>query len=68
MPLMKTAKKIQLIVIFLVLCTACAKKTPELNQEQGSSIPNFGAISNVLSCMFAPNSDECARAKELNNQ
>ena len=68
MPPMKIAKHIKLIVIIFLLCTACAKKNTELNQDKQSTVPNFGAISNVLSCMFAPNSDECARAKELNNQ
>jgi len=68
MPLMNIAKHIKLMMMIFLLCTACAKKNTELNQDTPSTVPNFGAISNVLSCMFAPNSDECARAKELNNQ
>lgn len=68
MPPMKILKDIKLILIIFLLCTACAKKNIELNQDKQSNVPNFGAISNVLACMFAPNSEDCKRAKELNQE
>ena len=54
-------------MIFL-LCTACAKKSPQLTGDNNATVPRLQGIANVLTCMFEPNSEECARAKELNNQ
>ena len=57
--------KLILIAVFLILtgCTTTAKQV-----ESGSKMPRLQGITSVLACMFEPNSEECKRAKELNNK
>ena len=57
--------KMILIAVFLILtgCTTTAQQV-----ESDSTIPRLQGIANVLTCMFEPDSEECARAKELNNK
>ena len=57
--------KMILIAVFLILtgCTTTAQQV-----ESDSTIPRLQGIADVLTCMFEPNSEECARAKELNNK
>ena len=57
--------KLILIAVFLMRtgCTATAKQF-----ESDTTLPRLQGIANVLTCMFEPDSEECARAKELNNK
>lgn len=57
--------KMILIAVFLILtgCTTTAQQV-----ESDSTIPRLQGIADVLTCMFEPDSEECARAKELNNK
>ena len=52
--------KLILIAVFLILtgCTTTAKHV-----ESDNKMPRLQGITNVLACMFEPNSEECARAK-----
>ena len=57
--------KLILIAVFLILtgCTTTAKQV-----ESDSKMPRLQGITSVLACMFEPDSEECARARELNNK
>ena len=57
--------KMILIAVFLILtgCTTTAQQV-----ESDSTIHRLQGIADVLTCMFEPESEECARAKELNNK
>ena len=57
--------KLILIVVFLILtgCTTTAKQV-----ESDSKMPRLQGITSVLACVFEPNSEECARAKGLNEK
>lgn len=57
--------KLILIAVFLILtgCTTTAKQV-----ESDRSMPRLQGITSVLACMFEPDSEECDRAKQLNNK
>jgi len=57
--------KLILLVAFLMLthCTTTAKQA-----ESDATLPRLQGIANVLTCMFEPDSEECDRAKQLNNK
>tara|TARA_B100001094_G_scaffold210613_1_gene204467 strand:- start:2011 stop:2187 length:177 start_codon:yes stop_codon:yes gene_type:complete len=57
--------KMILIAVFLILtgCTTTAQQV-----ESDSTIPRLQGIADVLTCMFEPDSEECARAKALNKK
>lgn len=57
--------KLILLVAFLMLthCTTTAKQV-----ESDATVPRLQGIANVLTCMFEPNSEECAEARELNEK
>ena len=57
--------KLILIAVFLILtgCTTTAKQV-----ESDVKMPRLQGITSVLACMFEPDSEECERAKQLNNK
>ena len=57
-------KLIQIAVLLILTgCTTTAKQV-----ESDATLPRLQGIADVLTCMFEPDSEECARAKELNKK
>jgi len=57
--------KLILLVAFLIVthCTTTVKQA-----ESTATVPRLQGIANVLTCMFEPDSEECDRAKQLNEK
>ena len=53
---------LMILIVILITVTGCSKTLKSANNELGSGVPNYGAIADVLGCMFAP--DTCPTKDE----
>ena len=56
-------KGLLLCIIITCLLSGCANRTIVADKE-GSTIQNIDAISKVIGCVFAPESEECKRLRK----